>query len=150
MTTLLKVNGDLERVADHASSIAKQAVKLQGLGVGVTALPTSLQELAQRVPMLCHSLLTALQTESAEAARSIFLRDEAIDSLDKRLFEEVLDLIGNDRASKAAGLRIYRCGRELERVGDLMTNIAEDVVYLVTGAIVRHEEKKRLKAQAAG
>ena len=43
---------------------------------------------------------------------------------------------------------IYRIGRELERVGDLMTNVAEDVVYLATGSIVRHSEKKRLRPGA--
>ena len=45
-------------------------------------------------------------------------------------------------------LLLYRCGRELERVGDLMVNIAEDVVYLVTGSIIRHEAKKKLHSQA--
>jgi len=42
---------------------------------------------------------------------------------------------------------MYRCGRELERVGDLMGNIAEDVIYLVGGHIVRHQEKRRLKRE---
>jgi phosphate transport system protein len=145
ITTLLKINADLERVGDHATSLAKATVKLNALGM--TQMPVALQELGQRVPMMCHALLRALQSEDAEAARGIFARDLAIDTLEKRLFDECVDLMTASRESKAAALICYRCGRELERVGDLMTNIAEDVLYLATGSIVRHEEKKRIKAQ---
>ncbi len=146
VTTLLRVNADLERVGDHAHSIAKLTRKVHKLGGGPRAIPTSLHELAQRVPMLCHALLNALVSEDVHDARLILDKDEAIDSLDKRLFDECLHAMRDDADSKAAGLLLYRCGRELERVGDLMTNIAEDVMYLVTGAIVRHQ-KKRLRLQ---
>lgn len=146
VTTLLRVNADLERVADHATSIAKVTLKLHARG-GVPKWPTSLLELTQRVPMLCHALLSSLLSENLTDAREVLDKDKAIDKLDKRLFDECLDLMDGDRDTKAVGMLLYRCGRELERVGDLMTNIAEDVVYLVTGEIVRHEEK-RLRAQA--
>ncbi len=145
ITSMLRINADLERVADHATSIAKQTVKLQPLGV--TRFPTALTELGQRVPMLCHTLLTSFVSENVEQCRSVIIKYKAIDSLDKRLFDECLEVMGSDRNSKAAGVLMYRCGRELERVGDLMGNIAEDVIYLVGGHIVRHEEKKRLKQQ---
>ncbi len=156
VTTLLRVNADLERVGDHAHSIAKLTRKLHklgaggggaGVGGGPAGIPTSLQELAQRVPMLCHALLNALVSEDVQNARSILEKDEAIDSLDKRLFTECLHAMSDDTDSKARGLLLYRCGRELERVGDLMTNIAEDVMYLATGTIVRHQTK-RLRSQA--
>lgn len=147
LATLLRVNSDLERVGDHAHSLAKLTLKLSTLmGPTPRPLPTALQELAQRVPMLCHGLLNALLTENADAARAILPKDKAIDSLEKRLFDECLEQMGSDRNTNAAGLLLYRCGRELERVGDLMTNIAEDVVYLATGQIVRHQ-KKRLRAE---
>ena len=147
VSSMLRINADLERVADHATSIAKQAVKLAPLGV--TRFPTSLTELGQRVPMLCHKLLTSFANEDVEGCRAVILRDDAIDSLEKRHFEECLDVIGPDRNSKAAALMMFRCGRELERVGDLMGSIAEDVIYLVGGHIVRHEEKRRLRAERA-
>jgi phosphate transport system protein len=139
VTTLMKVNSDLERVADHSCALAKQAIKLKSLGV--TELPVSLQELCQRVPMLCHALLRVLRNEEVTGAREVLQNDRAIDSLDKRLFDECLDLMEEGgREGKAAALRIFRCGRELERVGDLMKNIAEDLIYLETGSIVRHEK----------
>lgn len=146
VVSLLRVNADLERVGDHACSIAKQTIKLRDLGA--PRLPTALVELAQRVPIVCHTLLRTLQNEDVESARRILAKDVALDLLDKRLFDECVDAIGPTRESRAAGLRMYRCGRELERVGDLMASIAEDVMYLATGSIVRHDEKRRLKAEA--
>lgn len=145
VATLLKVNSDLERVADHATSIAKQSIKIGALGN--STMPTSLQEMGQRVPMLCQTLLGALVNTNVDAARSVVVRDKDIDRLDKQLFRECVDLMTDDAQTKAAGMLYYRCGRELERVGDLMVNIAEDVIYLAGGHIVRHEVKRQLKAE---
>ncbi len=147
MVALLRVNADLERVADHAVSLAKLSAKIARLG-GVHEYPTSLRELGHRVPMLCQLLLRSLVNDDLETARAVLVRDKSIDNLDKRLFDESLDTMGDTRESRALGLLLYRCGRELERVGDLMTNIAEDVIYINTGQIVRHGEKKRLRAIA--
>jgi phosphate transport system protein len=143
ITTFVKVNADIERVADHATSVAKAAIKLKKLNV--RSMPTSLVELAQRVPILCHGVLNLLATEDATEAREMVSKDKAIDNLVKQLFEECVSLMTAERDSKAAGLRMYRCGRELERIGDLMKNIAEDLIYLQSGTIVRHE--KRLAQQ---
>jgi phosphate transport system protein len=143
ITTFVKVNADIERVADHATSVAKAAIKLKKLNV--RAMPTALVELAQRVPILCHGVLNILATEDASDARELVSKDKAIDNLVKQLFEECVSLMTSERDSKAAGLRMYRCGRELERIGDLMKNIAEDLIYLQSGTIVRHE--KRLAQQ---
>jgi phosphate transport system protein len=150
VAALMRVNADLERVADHATSLCKQTIKLRKLRDGGThiALPTSLLELGQRVPIQCQTLLRALVNEKADDARAVIMKDAAIDTLDKRLFDESVDAMTETREGRSAGLLYYRCGRELERVGDLMTSIAEDVLYLATGSIVRHEEKKRLKGQA--
>jgi phosphate transport system protein len=146
---LMRVNADLERVADHAVSLCKLTIRLRRLG-GLSRFPLSVQELGHRVPMLCQSLLSALINDNVEGARNVLLRDETIDSLDKRVFEEALDALGESREANARALLLYRCGREMERVGDLMTNIAEDVIYLNTGQIVRHAEKKRLRSQNRG
>lgn len=147
---VLKVNAELERVADHASGIAKQVAKI------VTALggrpaprwPTALTELGERVPALCHDLMRAVLDEDVEGARRLVVSDTIIDGLEKRLFEEVQELVrslGQDSAAVTVGMLIYRVGRELERVGDLMASVAEEVVYVATGQIIRHE-KRRAKA----
>lgn len=147
INALLRVNADLERIADHATSIAKLTVKLRALGIAT--FPTALTELGQRVPMLCHALLTSLNNEDPESARSVILADQTIDALNKRLFDECIDGMGTTRESKAAGLLLYRAGRELERVGDLAGAIAEDLIYIGSGAIVRHAERRRLRGKPA-
>ncbi len=140
---VLKVNHDIERVADHASSIAKIVGKIEG--DIPPAWPTSLIELGQRVPVRCHELLRAVLDEDVEAARSLVAKDKTIDGLDDRLFGETIDFMGHEGATPGGltnGLLIYRAGRELERVGDLMSNIAEEVIYLATGDIIRHSHKR--------
>ena len=102
--------------------------------------------------MTCHALLRAMHDEDAAAAKEIVLDDKTIDRLNRRLFDEVLEFMGNpppgasEATTHATGLLLFRVGRELERIGDLMTNIAEDIVYLATGEIIRHE-KRRLRAE---
>jgi len=139
LTFVLKVNSDIERVADHAKSIAKVTLALES--VRPPRWPTSLVELGQRVPMMCHALLRSVLDEDESGARLVRDEDKTIDALDRRLFDEVVDAIRKDQVTPADGLLIYRTGRELERVGDLMTSIAEDVIFLATGRIVRHAKK---------
>lgn len=134
---VLRVNTDLERVADHACSIAKVTRKIEGKTP--PKWPTALVEMGERVPIMCQHLLRAVLDEDAKAARDIIEEDEIIDKLHKRLFIETIEFLRTEPGSEANGLHIARLGRELERIGDLMANIAEDVVYLVTGEIVRHE-----------
>ena len=141
LTFILKVNADVERVADHACSLAKIARKLQG----PPALPTALKELSERVPIMCQRLMRAVLDEDVAAARAVVAMDEVIDAMNRRLFDEVLDMMEAEHGRRdmlANGLHLHRAGRELERVGDLMANIAEYVVFLSTGAIIRHEAKK--------
>jgi phosphate transport system protein len=143
---VLKANADVERVADHSKSIAK-VVRLMGQGATsqdpAPKWPTSLIELGQRVPMLCHALLRAMHDEDAVAARAIVAQDKQIDDLEKQLFEETVALVRDNEEDIEQGILIYRIGRELERIADLMTNIAEDIIYVTTGEIVRHEVKKK-------
>jgi len=147
---ILKVNAELERVADHAASIAKQTPKIAAaVPPGVTIRwPTALRELGQRVPAMCHQLMRAVLDEDVEAARLLVRSDEVIDELERRLFEETQDLVRQLHRTDAAltiGILVYRIGRELERVGDLMASVAEDVVYVATGEIIRHEKRRRPK-----
>ncbi len=150
LTFILRANADFERVADHASSIAKAVKKItearqREKAVGPVRWPTALQELGQRVPAMCQALVQAVLDENVEAARNLVSSDKVIDQLDRRLFEEVMEMVklgGKTDADLATGMYVYRVGRELERVGDLMANVAEDVVYLATGEIIRHAKRR--------
>jgi len=90
---------------------------------------------------LSEDLLRVMLDEDVDAARSLMAGDKTIDRLDRRLFDDTAELLNASPSEARAGLMIYRVGRELERVGDLLANIAEDVVYLRTGRIVRHQKQ---------
>ncbi|MBK9189105.1 MAG: hypothetical protein IPM33_09130 [Phycisphaerales bacterium] len=140
---IIKVNGDIERSADHACSIAKVTMRIaeHRPGQGPPKWPTSLRELGERVPVICHELVRCVLDEDIEGARRLALADKVIDQLDKRLFAEAIELgTGGDANAVALSMHIARVGRELERVGDLQVNIAEELVYLGTGQIVRHQK----------
>lgn len=136
---ILKVNADVERVADHAASIAKITTKFDRSHP--PEWPTSLREMGDRVPMMCHAALRALLDENVEAAREVVGSDRLIDELDRKLFEETLTWMSSHPDEPEVGLYMTRIGRELERVGDLMCNISEDIVYLATGQIIRHAKR---------
>ncbi|MEM1331190.1 MAG: phosphate signaling complex protein PhoU [Planctomycetota bacterium] len=147
ITFILKANGDLERVADHACSIAKVARQLRENPP--ERWPIALREMGERVPMMCHTLLRAVIDEDVKTAETIVTEDKIIDRLDKRVFIEAREMIEVDHTQAEAGMLISRLGRELERVGDLMANIAENVVYLTTGTIVRHDLKATPRLRGA-
>jgi phosphate transport system protein len=144
ITFVLKVNNDIERVADHAASIAKITTRLES--AGPIRWPTALEEMAERVPAMCHTTMRALLDENAALAAQIVVEDKTIDELERRLFEETEQMMRSDGDQVRGGLLVYRIGRELERIGDLMKNIAEDVIYLATGSIVRHEKRRAREA----
>lgn len=144
LTFCLKVNSDIERLADHAASMAKISKKLRDTDL---VWPQAMLEMMQRVPVMCEELVRAMIDVDPEAAKEIVARDKAIDKLDKQAFRELTEIIQGHPDDASEYMLMYRISRELERVGDLLGNIAEDIVYLVTGDIVRHDHLKTKRAE---
>ncbi len=140
ITFIIKVNADLERVADHACSIAKVTKKLKTERIA-PRWPVTLRDMGDRIQIIAHELLRIMLDEDVDAARDLMAGDKTIDRLDRRLFDDTVEMLSDSPHEARSGLMIYRVGRELERVGDLLANIAEDVVYLRTGKIVRHQKQ---------
>lgn len=147
----LRANGDIERIADHASSLAKITVLIhKELPAGGTPTwPVAMREMGERIPLVCQNLFRAVVDEDVNAALAIVAEDKRIDRLDKQLYDEVRAWMEAEPAMIGAALYCYRVGRELERVGDLVANMAEDVVYLATGEIIRHNKQRIRAARAA-
>jgi phosphate transport system protein len=133
LLTLDHVMYELERIGDHASSVAKAVLKL------APEPPLSdyvhLPEMAERCAVLVHGVLRALVDADAVAAREIAVQDDEIDRLYHATFDEVVELMRQDPANVERGTRIIIASHYLERIGDRSTNIAEDIVYLVTGDV---------------
>ena len=133
LLTLDHVTYELERMGDHASSVAKAVIKLAPEPPldGYVHLP----EMAERAATLVHGVLRALVLPDAVKAREIAVEDDEIDRLYHATFDEVVELMRQDPANVERGTRIIIASHYLERIGDRATNIAEDVVYLVTGDV---------------
>jgi phosphate transport system protein len=133
LLTLDHVMYELERIGDHASSVAKQVIKL--------APEAPLKEyihlpaMAEQGATLVHGVLRALVDVDAVAAREVAVLDDEIDRLYHATFDEVVALMRQDPANVERGTRIIIASHYLERIGDRSTNIAEDIVYLVTGDV---------------
>jgi phosphate transport system protein len=127
------VTYELERMGDHAGSVAKQARAL------APAPPlkryVDLPEMGELAATLVQEVLRALVDVDVDLARAVAARDDEIDHLFHRTYDEVLDLMRADPGNVERGTRILFAAHYLERIGDRVTNIAEDVVFLATGEI---------------
>lgn len=133
LLTIDHVTYELERIGDHAASLAKQTLKLAPDPPLESYV--HLPEMAERGAELVHGVLRALVDSDAVAARQVAVDDDEIDRLYHATFDQVLELMREDPANVERGTRIIIASHYLERIGDRATNIAEDVVYLVTGDV---------------
>jgi phosphate transport system protein len=133
LLTLDHVTYELERIGDHAASLAKQVIKLAP--EPPLADYVKLPEMAERDAQVVHMVLRALVDADAIAAREAAVLDDEIDRLYHATFDEVIELMRQDPANVERGTRIVIASHYLERIGDRSTNIAEDIVYLVTGDV---------------
>ncbi len=134
LLSLDHVSYELERMGDHAASVAKQARKLAPYPpIGAYA---ELPEMARLTASLVRGILGALVDVDEVAARTVAARDDEVDELYHRIFDDTLGLMRADPANVDPGTRILFSAHYLERIGDRVTNIAEDIVFLATGDIV--------------
>jgi phosphate transport system protein len=124
---------DLERMGDHASSVAKQARKL------APHAPLKdnvhLPELGRLVAQQVRDILAAVVDVDEDRAREIAAKDDAVDELYHAIFADTLELMRADPDNVDPGARILFAAHYLERTGDRVTNIAEDIVFLATGEV---------------
>ncbi len=138
--TVLKVNNDLERMGDLAVGIAERAAFLAARPP--LDAPTVLPEIAEKVRRMVRDALDALVSQDTGLARKVMSADGEVDELHRRMYGIVAELVQRDAARAERALCVLTASRNLERTADLATNIAEDVVFLVEGEVLRHGRRK--------
>jgi phosphate transport system protein len=133
LLSLDHVGYELERMGDHAASVAKQVRKLAP--EPPLKRYVDLPAIGELAATLVGGILRALVDIDVELARAIAARDDEIDALYHRTFDEVVDLMRADPGNVERGTRILFAAHYLERIGDRVTNIAEDVLFLASGEI---------------
>jgi phosphate transport system protein len=136
LTAAIKINSDLERMGDLAVNIVQRALSLmrQPLVKPLIDIP----QLARLAESMVHKSLDAFVRRDAELAREVLLSDDAVDDLRDAIYEELVSFMERDPSTVSRSLDLIFIARNLERIADHSTNIAEDVVFLVQGVDVRH------------
>jgi phosphate transport system protein len=138
--TVLKVNNELERMGDLAGNIAARAEELiKCAPVRLPAEFTTMVETVQR--MVADALETLIETD-VTIARRVLAADDIVDRIHRQMFREMQAQARHDPANMEGPISVLSVSKYLERIADQCTNIAEDVIFLVEGEIVRHRRRR--------
>jgi phosphate transport system protein len=136
LTSVMRIANDLERVGDHAVNIAQSATRVSGARPIVPEQEIVLMARLTR-EMLADAIDAFIRGDAA-AGREICRRDDQVDALNRSVFRILLTHMMEDPQMISTGMELFLVSRNLERVADLATNIAEGVVFLVEGKSIKH------------
>ena len=147
IVAVLKVNNDLERMGDLAVNIAERAAYLATR----EPLQVSLDfpKMAEGVREMVRESLDALTNMNPRLARHVLTMDDEIDEANRGMFDILQDLMHRDPSTIERAVHLLSASRHLERIADLATNIAQDVVYIAEGRMIRHLTEDDIDRQKA-
>jgi phosphate transport system protein len=134
--SVIKINADLERVGDSAKAISDRVRQMQELGA--VELPVDIPKMASLASAMVRKSLQSFIEADADLARSVLTMDDAVDAMNKAAFKSLTKVMEEESHLARQALNALMISRALERVADHATNIAEDVIFWVQGADVRH------------
>ncbi len=130
--SVMKISGNLERIGDYAKNIAKRtAVLAQGPNVSESA--AAMRRMAREVELMLKDALDSYIQRDVELAHDVIARDKDVDQMYNALFREFLTFMMEDPRNITPCMHLHFIAKNVERMGDHVTSIAEQVVYLVTG-----------------
>lgn len=135
--TVIKINNEIERIADIAVNIAWRIQTISKDTACTDLSVFNFETMSKKTVTMLRSSLDALVQRDAALARSVFLMDDEVDDFRDQVYRQVKDLIKANPNHPGCLINTYLLARHLERIGDRATNIAEEVIYLVEGSIVR-------------
>ena len=142
LTAILKINNDLERIADHAVNIAQSVEKIADKPPVKPLI--SIPRMTEIVQEMLRSSLDALVQEKLELARQVCQQDDEVDNLNDEVVRELITYMMEDPRTISRALELINISKNLERVADLATNIAEDVVFIFQAKIIKHHVEEEL------
>ncbi len=142
--SVIKINADIERVGDSAKSISDRVRYM--VDMAVVDLPVDIPKMAALASEMVRKSLQAFIEGNAEIARSVLTMDDAVDSMNRAAYKALTHVMEEQSHIAPQALNALMISRSLERVADHATNIAEDVIFWVQGADVRHHKSVMLGA----
>jgi len=132
----MKINNDLERIGDHAVNIAESAITYARRPELST--PADIPQMAQITREMLKVALDGFIHGNPEQCRTVLRSDDSIDDLNRKIARDVLAVIKSNPDAIEQAFDLVRVSRNLERIGDLATNIAEEVIYYLEAQVVKH------------
>lgn len=136
ITTVIKVNADFERIADCAVNVAQRVLPLAR--EGDYRAPADLKLMGSTVITTLRDTIKAFNLSDVDLARNVLRSDDVVDALYHQIVQDMLTDIERNSASASRDLSNIMIAKNLERIADHCTNIAEDVIYIHSGRIIRH------------
>lgn len=137
VVAVLKINNDLERMGDLAQNIAKRVVYLSKSDP--MDLPIDFRSMAAKAQVMVKQSLDALVNSDATLALQVRGEDDEVDQARQQIRDQIMEAIGKNPGRVEYLLKLNSVSKHLERLADMATNVAEDVIYMVDGEIVRHK-----------
>lgn len=142
ITTAMKITTDMERIADNAVNIAERAVELNREPVLKPYIDIPrMSKIAQGMVI---DTIDAFVSENTSLAKDVIMRDDQVDDLNSAVCEELMEMMIRDPSTITRVVKVTYVSKYLERIADHATNIAEDVIYMVEGKIIRHMEPGKI------
>jgi phosphate transport system protein len=145
ITSMMKVNNDLERIADLACNIAQRADSI--CSYPEFPIPSGISEMATMSAKMVRASLDAFVQRDTELARSVIADDDPVDAKNVEVIENLARLMSHNPSQIVAALHCFSAARHLEQIADHAVSIAEDVIYMVNGTIIRHRQGQRSNVQ---
>lgn len=133
---VIKINNDLERIGDHAVNISEAALSI--IPKPYVKRLIDIPRMAEIAIGMLKDSLTAFLTNDSQLARNVCQKDDEVDGMRDQIFRELLIFMMSDPNTIERSLSLILITRNLERIADLATNIAEDVIYITKGDIIKH------------
>ena len=143
----LKVANNLERVGDYAKNIGKRTIALSKSPV-ISNTANSIQRMSTMVEGMIKNALDALINRDSQRAKDVRISDQEVDQMHSSLFKELLTFMAEDPESISTCTHLLFVAKNLERVGDHMTSVAEQIVFIVEGEILDDERPKKDKTSS--
>lgn len=140
IVAVLKINNDLERIGDLAVNIAERAVFLAGQSK--VNISIDLVDMAHNAQSMLKKSIDALINHDAELAHKVCASDDIVDQMNRQMYLKVQEAILENPEQITPLIHLLSASRHLERIADHTTNIAEDVIYMIEGQIVRHRTEE--------
>jgi phosphate transport system protein len=135
---VIKINNDLERIGDQAVNIAHRVLTMSKERMSSCTYYFDYSVMVEKVKMMIRQSLDALVNMDVELAISVCQQDEAVDNIKREAYSAIKKSMKNSSDQLSYLINLFLISRHLERIGDHATNIAEEVIHMIEGEIVRH------------